>query len=124
LKRILVLNAPTRGAARFACELGKFRAGRGANNVCLPYRKGEDVENGWIKCSDRLPELTKVEDYGFDDECWDVSAPVLVIDEYHGFVVAEYDHCRASGNRGWGSVEGQQLERVTYWLPIPEPPDA
>ena len=58
--------------------------------------------NGWIKCSDRLPEL--------DDDGY--SYPVLAVNEIGDIKVVSF-----YGDEGWDSCT-----EITHWMPLPQPP--
>jgi hypothetical protein len=95
--------------------------------MCVsPYRKGEDVENGWIKCSDRLPEFKHKEDYSEFGNGYDVSDKVLAIDSEEGIVIAEYVRPldEEEDPTHWEVVNADIIgdREITHWMPLPEPP--
>ena len=70
--------------------------------------------NGWIKCSDRLPEIF----VGFD--LLNQSKVVLV----YGKLEKEDKPCIFGGKLlgdKWHSVDGECYQ-ITHWQPLPEPP--
>lgn len=79
----------------------------------------------WIKCSERMPE---VEDHEYYER--DYSIPVLtnlsgVLREVFRFSYREKGWVFANLHEGPdpGDYEDYGLDRITLWMPLPEPPE-
>lgn len=72
-------------------------------------------EGGWIKCSDRLPELKDEQDgYGIHSELALIDTP-----KYGVFIAAFYET-----DKGWVSIDFNDYfpkEQILAWRPLPEP---
>lgn len=78
----------------------------------------DEQEEGWIPCSERLPELHRVE-METEGEYYMISNPVLVTDG-NKMYVAEYEE--DDGYRyGWSGYDGECYEGIIAWQPLPEP---
>ena len=71
--------------------------------------------NGWIKCSERLPETFT----GFD--LLVRSSPVLVYGKYTSGEKNKIFGAQIFGNK-WYSADGECGE-ITHWQPFPQPPE-
>lgn len=81
-------------------------------------------ETGWIPVTDRLPEPHPNGDYG----SWHESGPVLVVDKDGYMCTAYYQHWAPPDEEMsvWKECgrDAYTFEGVTYWRPLPEPPEA
>lgn len=77
----------------------------------------------WIKCSDRMPEITRISDE------WRCSDDVLCKSDRFGFFVARWSEFEGDRNNFWNptGIQGNGLIRptaeTTHWTyidPIPE----
>lgn len=68
------------------------------NTILMLIEDVEQATNGWIPCSERLPEKEDANEYGNIMVCWDNKEISAV----------KYWMC--------GSL------KVTHWMPLPEPP--
>lgn len=92
--------------------------------------------NEWIKCSDKLPELSYFESDNTDDpyECF----PVLVYSQEEpgiycvAYLQQEQDEAKLSfGDLSWqlylpgngGEIVDRDLETFTHWMPLPSSPE-
>ena len=67
--------------------------------------------SGWISVNDRLPEQT------------DPAQKVLFVTKTGGFFIGCYYKAAAYDQfTGWHSM-CVRIDNVTYWMPIPEPPE-
>lgn len=80
------------------------------NPVLVEYPR-----NGWIKCSERLPDTFT----GFD--LLVRSSPVLVYGKYTSGEKNKIFGAQIFGNK-WYSADGECGE-VTHWQPFPQPPE-
>ncbi|EMG3684458.1 DUF551 domain-containing protein [Serratia marcescens] len=90
----------------------------------------EAQQNGWIACSERMPEV--------GERDWRTALPVLVkceigvIPAYYGFTYHEGEQCfgfmesikfgDASGS-GPEQHENRLMMHVTHWMPLPAAPE-
>lgn len=71
----------------------------------------------WISVKERLPELSKMTDWGM------ISEPVLCrhTDKHHEDCIL--NESEEPGPPYWSYVQdGDYTESVTHWMPLPEPP--
>lgn len=72
----------------------------------------------WIPCSERLPELHRV-DMQSEEEYYMISDSVIITDGER-ISVSEYEV--DDGDReGWLAHDFEKIEDVIAWMPIPEP---
>ena len=75
-----------------------------------------EYNNGWIPCSERLPDLHRV-DMESEGEYYIISDSVIVTDGER-ICIAEYEI--DDGDRvGWSSCECEETEAVIAWQPLP-----
>ena len=68
----------------------------------------DKIESGWISVKDRLPEK---------------SAQYLIYQSWAASICA-FNVVRWSSEKGWmGHEVGSRIEGITYWMPLPEPPE-
>ncbi|MBH2961624.1 DUF551 domain-containing protein [Serratia marcescens] len=95
-----------------------------------PVSEGYTLPDGWIACSERMPEVGERE--------WRTALPVLVkceigvIPAYYGFTYHEGEQCfgfmesikfgDASGS-GPEQHENRLMMHVTHWMPLPVAPE-
>ncbi|MCD7802026.1 MAG: DUF551 domain-containing protein [Clostridiales bacterium] len=60
----------------------------------------------WISVKDRLPEVGK--------------NVIICRPDVPGKYIVEQGYLRSNG---WWKVYGTNVKRVTYWMPLPEPPE-
>ena len=100
------------------------------NNIREPYEIGmvalsdvnkivqevaEEYNNGWIPCSERLPEE--------DDTLYLVSYKKIFFDKSFYFYDIAYLYTFPNGNRYWVSAKSdnvRQVSKVSAWQPLPE----
>lgn len=74
-------------------------------------------DDKWIPCSERLPEVHRVEME--QDEFFMISNPVLITDGKQMCVTQyEYDD---EERKGWLDCYDEELEEIIAWMPLPEP---
>ncbi|WP_314421891.1 DUF551 domain-containing protein [Pseudescherichia vulneris] len=78
--------------------------------------KAEQGGDGWIACSDRMPDQVYVVAADFSDSYYSPCIPNTQI--------AIYGDWFNDGNPTWDDGDGEdlQLRKVTHWMPIPAPP--
>ena len=75
----------------------------------------EESNNGWIPCSERLPEE--------DDTLYLVSYKKIFFDKSFYFYDIAYLYTFPNGNRYWVSAKSdnvRQVSKVSAWQPLPE----
>ena len=75
----------------------------------------EEYNNGWIPCSERLPEE--------DDTLYLVSYKKIFFDKSFYFYDIAYLYTFPNGNRYWVSAKSdnvRQVSKVSAWQPLPE----
>ncbi|HFQ6844185.1 MAG: DUF551 domain-containing protein [Serratia marcescens] len=98
--------------------------------LAQPVSEGYTLPDGWIACSERMPEVGERE--------WRTALPVLVkceigvIPAYYGFTYHEGEQCfgfmesikfgDASGS-GPEQHENRLMMHVTHWMPLPVAPE-
>ncbi len=98
--------------------------------LAQPVSSGYTVQDGWIPCSERMPEV--------GERDWRTALPVLVkceigvIPAYYGFTYHEGEQCfgfmesikfgDASGS-GPEQHENRLMMHVTHWMPLPAAPE-
>jgi len=99
-------------------------------SVNQPVSSGYKLADGWIACSERMPEV--------GERDWRTALPVLVkceigvIPAYYGFTYHEGEQCfgfmesikfgDASGS-GPEQHENRLMMHVTHWMPLPAAPE-
>ncbi|HGM5351297.1 TPA: DUF551 domain-containing protein [Serratia marcescens] len=120
------------GTYKFAGVQMAFSAwvdGRAAM-LAQPVSQGYTLPEGWIACSERMPEV--------GERDWRTALPVLVkceigvIPAYYGFTYHEGEQCfgfmesikfgDASGS-GPEQHENRLMMHVTHWMPLPAAPE-
>ncbi len=71
---------------------------------------GNCIKDGWISCSDRMPEDTKMLLAFSQGE---------IVAAYWNWVVNPIDYKKY---RAFTYLSGNILDDVTHWMPLPEPP--
>lgn len=98
--------------------------------LAQPVSSGYKLPDGWIACSEQMPEV--------GERDWRTALPVLVkceigvIPAYYGFTYHEGEQCfgfmesvkfgDASGS-GPEQHENRLMMHVTHWMPLPAAPD-
>lgn len=72
----------------------------------------------WIPCSERLPELHRV-DMESEGEYYMISDSVIITDGER-VSISEYE-IDDGDCRGWLAHDFEEIEDVIAWMPIPEP---
>lgn len=72
----------------------------------------------WISCSERLPELHRV-DMESEGEYYMISDSVIITDG-EMVSISEYE-IDDEDCRGWIAHDFEEIEDVIAWMPIPEP---
>lgn len=72
----------------------------------------------WIPCSERLPELYRV-DMESEGEYYMISDSVIITDGERASI-SEYE-IDDEDCRGWFAHDFEEIEDVIAWMPIPEP---
>ncbi|HGT6560664.1 TPA: DUF551 domain-containing protein [Escherichia coli] len=88
--------------AEFAYRAGRESAALAGNSPVIP--------DGWISCSDRMPEDTKML-LAFSQG--------KIVAAYWNWVVNPIDYKKY---RAFTYLSGNILDDVTHWMPLPEPP--
>ena len=88
--------------AEFAYRAGRESAALAGNSPVIP--------DGWISCSDRMPEDTKML-LAFSQG--------KIVAAYWNWVVNPIDYKKY---RAFTYLSGYILDDVTHWMPLPEPP--
>lgn len=88
--------------AEFAYRAGRESAALASNSPVIP--------DGWISCSDRMPEDTKML-LAFSQG--------KIVAAYWNWVVNPIDYKKY---RAFTYLSGYILDDVTHWMPLPEPP--
>ncbi|MEF7971579.1 DUF551 domain-containing protein [Escherichia coli] len=88
--------------AEFAYRAGRESAALAGNSPVIP--------DGWISCSDRMPEDTKML-LAFSQG--------KIVAAYWNWVVNPIDYKKY---RAFTYLSGYILDDVTHWIPLPEPP--
>lgn len=85
------------------------------------------LTDGWIPCSERLPDLHKEHYTVFgNDEYFKISSPVLVyrtgedIEEEERIQVAQYEE-DSFLRTFWETTDAEILTGVIAWMPLPDP---
>lgn len=85
-----------------------------------PTVDAADVMRGmWISVKDRLPEPEEIVNKNSEDE-FSLSSPVLTFGK-NGFAIAMVE--RDEHHEIFCSFDGDAIEKVTHWMPLPEPPE-
>lgn len=80
--------------------------------------KNQPQVSEWIPCSERLPELHRV-DMESEGEYYMISDSVIITD---GEMVSISEYEIDDGDcRGWFAHDFEEIEDVIAWMPIPEP---
>lgn len=79
----------------------------------------EVLRNQWISVSDRLPEAVETINRNSEDE-FSLSSPVLTFGK-NGFAIAMVE--RDEHHEIFVSFDGDTIEEVAHWMPLPEPPE-
>lgn len=72
----------------------------------------------WISVKDRLPEPEEIVNKNSEDE-FSLSSTVLTFGK-NGFAIAMVE--RDEHHEIFCSFDGDAIEKVTHWMPLPEPP--
>ncbi|EHJ4138007.1 DUF551 domain-containing protein [Escherichia coli] len=94
-------RAPVEVVRAIAAELQKHRKA---------YANTAASKDGWISCSDRMPEDTKMLLAFSQGE---------IVAAYWNWVVNPIDYKKY---RAFTYLSGNILDDVTHWMPLPEPP--
>ena len=79
----------------------------------------ENMEKvGWIPCSERMPELHRV-DMESEGEYYMISDSVIITDGER-VSISEYE-IDDGDCQGWLAHDFEEIEDVIAWMPIPEP---
>ncbi len=75
--------------------------------------------DGWISCSDRMPEMGERQYYVLAADFKNNYPPSIPNTQ-----VGVYGDCFNDGNPTWDDGDGEDLhlKEVTHWMPLPEPP--
>ncbi|GCY27560.1 DUF551 domain-containing protein [Escherichia coli] len=92
-----------------AFEHGKA-VGWNACRAAMLQSQGNCIKDGWISCSDRMPEDTKMLLAFSQGE---------IVAAYWNWVVNPIDYKKY---RAFTYLSGNILDDVTHWMPLPEPP--
>ena len=85
-----------------------------------PTVDAADVMRGmWISVKDRLPEPEEIVNKNSEDE-FSLSSPVLTFGK-NGFAIAMVE--RDEHHEIFVSFDGDAIDEVTHWRPLPEPPE-
>ena len=79
----------------------------------------EVLRGMWISVKDRLPEPKEIFNKNSEDE-FSLSSPVLTFGK-NCFAIAMVE--RDEHHEIFVSFEGDTIEEVTHWRPLPEPPE-
>ncbi|HHL8484898.1 TPA: DUF551 domain-containing protein [Escherichia coli] len=90
-------------------EHGKA-VGWNACRAAMIQSQGNCIKDGWISCSDRMPEDTKMLLAFSQGE---------IVAAYWNWVVNPIDYKKY---RAFTYLSGNILDDVTHWMPLPEPP--
>ncbi|ENV4943802.1 DUF551 domain-containing protein [Escherichia coli] len=90
-------------------EHGKA-VGWNACRAAMLQSQGNCIKDGWISCSDRMPEDTKMLLAFSQGE---------IVAAYWNWVVNPIDYKKY---RAFTYLSGNILDDVTHWMPLPEPP--
>ncbi|HGX4955262.1 TPA: DUF551 domain-containing protein [Escherichia coli] len=85
-------------------------AGWNACRAAMLQSQGNCIKDGWISCSDRMPEDTKMLLAFSQGE---------IVAAYWNWVVNPIDYKKY---RAFTYLSGNILDDVTHWMPLPEPP--
>ncbi|HDD9804435.1 TPA: DUF551 domain-containing protein [Escherichia coli] len=85
-------------------------AGWNACRAAMLQSQGNCIKDGWISCSDRMPEDTKMLLAFSQGE---------IVAAYWNWVVNPIDYKKY---RAFTYLSGYILDDVTHWMPLPEPP--
>lgn len=80
--------------------------------------KDTNVLGKWIPCSERLPELHRV-DMESEGEYYMISDSVIITDG-ESVSISEYE-IDDGDRRGWLAHDFEEIEDVIAWMPLPEP---
>lgn len=92
-----------------AFEHGKA-VGWNACRAAMLQSQGNCIKDGWISCSERMPEDTKMLLAFSQGE---------IVAAYWNWVVNPIDYKKY---RAFTYLSGNILDDVTHWMPLPEPP--
>lgn len=83
------------------------------NHPCEDCRQSCDIPPRWISVEDRLPERKGVFLVAYHPCHWDNISPEteVGIDTFRGG--------KSMSNKAWAR---NKYQRVTHWMPLPEPP--
>ncbi|EHG7564085.1 DUF551 domain-containing protein [Escherichia fergusonii] len=84
--------------------------GWNACRAAMLQSQGNCIKDGWISCSDRMPEDTKMLLAFSQGE---------IVAAYWNWVVNPIDYKKY---RAFTYLSGNILDDVTHWMPLPEPP--
>ncbi|EIQ7647701.1 TPA: DUF551 domain-containing protein [Escherichia coli] len=84
--------------------------GWNACRAAMLQSQGNCIKDGWISCSDRMPEDTKMLLAFSQGE---------IVAAYWNWVVNPSDYKKY---RAFTYLSGNILDDVTHWMPLPEPP--
>ncbi|HGB9288102.1 TPA: DUF551 domain-containing protein [Escherichia coli] len=85
-------------------------AGWNACRAAMLQSQGNCIKDGWISCSERMPEDTKMLLAFSQGE---------IVAAYWNWVVNPIDYKKY---RAFTYLSGNILDDVTHWMPLPEPP--
>lgn len=84
--------------------------GWNACRAAMLQSQGNCIKDGWISCSDRMPEDTKML-LAFSQG--------QIVAAYWNWVMSPIDYKKY---RAFTYISGNILDDVTHWMPLPEPP--
>ncbi|HFI1477386.1 TPA: DUF551 domain-containing protein [Escherichia coli] len=84
--------------------------GWNACRAAMLQSQGNCIKDGWISCSDRMPEDTKML-LAFSQG--------QIVAAYWNWVMSPIDYKKY---RAFTYLSGNILDDVTHWMPLPEPP--
>ncbi|HAI5826872.1 TPA: DUF551 domain-containing protein [Escherichia coli] len=85
----------------------------------IPGGNSPVIPDGWISCSERMPEMGERQCYVLAADFKNNYPPNIPNTQ-----VGVYGDCFNDGNPTWDDGDGEDLylKEVTHWMPLPEPP--
>ena len=94
-------------------------AGWNACRAAMLQSQGNCIKDGWISCSERMPEMGERQCYVLAADFKNNYPPNIPNTQ-----VGVYGDWFNDGNPTWDDGDGEDLylKEVTHWMPLPEPP--